>query len=126
MASTSRNKRVAIACTAMVALIAAALAFLNPHGNEPSADALNSTGGTAHAYSSTCIVEAVGEFEPTLSLTFESGKPDWIDQKTVSVEVPQPIYDEVAGAVDQGDRVVVHYLRPAPGERIELDLVQLA
>lgn len=85
-------------------------------------DPMQGAGGV-HSCFSTCVVESVDEEASEIVLTFQSGKPDWIEEDTVVFGTSRLGYSVEEHGVSEGDPVDIEYMRAPRGERIEIELI---
>ena len=85
-------------------------------------DPMQGAGGV-HSCFSTCVVESVDEEASEIVLTFQSGKPDWIEEDTVVFGTTRVGYSGEERGGCAGDVVVIEYKRTPPGGRVEIELI---
>ena len=85
-------------------------------------DPLHSTGGV-YRFFSECTVQSVEEPDVRYVVTFDSGKPEWIDQDYATIYIPEKWRQP--GEIKEGTRLSIAYLKTAPGNDLHMQTVNI-
>ena len=109
-----------ISITVFAAFAVTAVTLVLSSCKASDVDPMQGAGGV-HSCFSTCVVESIDEDASEVVLTFQSGKPDWIEEDTVVFGTSRLGYSVEEHGVSEGDLVDIEYMRAPRGERIEIE-----
>ncbi len=121
-ARASKGNRNTAKCIA--AIVAVAVFSMLASCENFDVDPVHGAGGV-HSYYSTCVVESIDEDASEIVLTFQSGKPDWVEEDAVVFGTSRLGHSVEELGISEGDLVDIEYMRAPREERIEIESMVL-